>query len=134
MRRLITGMYEFIGQTLVSGGGRKVALLGLILPPTLLMTTLLGAQITGAAPAAAKMVAPGIEARTRLTEKLDVPRKGKANFAAAKIAVQAELSGWTTINGSREVTVPPQGFYIATLGNGTAVTVINGEEKNSARG
>ena len=75
------------------------------------------------------MVAPGMESRTRHTEKLEVPRKGKANLAAAKIAVQAELSGWTTINGSREVTVPPQGFYLATLGNGSALTVINGEEK-----
>ena len=45
------------------------------------------------------------------------------------VAVQAELSSWSTVNRSREITIPPQGFYIATLSNGTAMTVINGEEK-----
>jgi hypothetical protein len=90
----------------------------------ILMTLELGAQTAAAGTAPAKVIAPGLTAATRHAEKLDVPRKGKSN-----VAVQAELSSWITVNRSREITIPPQGFYIATLGNGTAVTVINGEKK-----
>lgn len=73
---------------------------------------------------AAKMVAAGMEARSRHTEKLDVPRNGRG-----KISVEAELTGWNTLNRAREITIPARGFYIATLRNGSVVTVINKEEK-----
>jgi hypothetical protein len=39
------------------------------------------------------------------------------------------LRSWITVNGSREITIPSQGFYIASLGKGAAVTTINGEEQ-----
>ena len=70
------------------------------------------------------MVAPGMAALTRYAENLQVPRAGKAS-----VNVQAELGSWVSIKRAREIRVPPQGFYLATLSNGTAVTVINGEEK-----
>ena len=94
---------------------------------TLLLAFLLAAQLAAqpakSAADGAKLVAPNMEARSRHVEKLEVPRK------TGKLSVQVELTGWTTINGAKEATIPPQGFYIATLGNGTALTTINGEEK-----
>jgi hypothetical protein len=106
-----------------SGPLRKAAILAGFAVPMLVAPVLVHAQQAAATPAA-RMVAPGMAAVTRHAEKLDVPRKGKAS-----VAVQTELSSWSTVNRSREITIPPQGFYIATLSNGTAMTVINGEEK-----
>jgi hypothetical protein len=107
-----------------SGPLRNAAILAGFAVPMLVAPALVHAQQAAVTPAAARMVAPGMAAVTRHTEKLDVPRKGKAS-----VAVQTELSSWSTVNRSREITIPPQGFYIATLSNGTAMTVINGEEK-----
>ena len=97
-----------------------VALVTLLLA----VPTLAGAQNAAAAGAPEKTLAPGMAAVARYAEKLEVPHKGKASTS-----MQVEFSNWTTLNRTRETTIPPQGFYIATLVNGTAVTVINGEEK-----
>lgn len=107
-----------------SGLLRKAVILAGFALPVVGVSALVHAQQAGGAPVGAKMVAPGMAAVTRHSEKLDVPRKGKAS-----VAVQTELSSWSSVNRSREITIPPQGFYIATLSNGTAMTVINGEEK-----
>jgi hypothetical protein len=104
--------------------------LGIILLSVLALITIpAAAQTSAPSTSAAKVIAPGLESTARYAEKLDVPKEGKPNFSAGKLTVEAEISHWTTINGSREFTVPSQDFYIATLDNGTAVTVINGEEK-----
>jgi hypothetical protein len=96
-----------------------------ILACSLIVPTLVDSQ---AAPSPAsvdeKLIAPGLAAIIRHTEKLEVPRKGKAI-----VAVDAALGSWSTTNNSREFTIPSQGFYIATLQNAAAVIVINGEEK-----
>jgi hypothetical protein len=94
------------------------ASLALLVPAHLYM------EAQTAAPAAETLVAPSMAAVTRHAEKLEVPRKGKSS-----LHVQAELSSWISINRAREITVPPQGLYLATLTNGTALTTINGEEK-----
>lgn len=107
-----------------SGPLQQAAILAGFAVPMLLVPVLVHAQQAAAVPAATRMLAPGMAAVTRHAQKLDVPRKGKAS-----VAVQAELSSWSTVNRSRGITIPPQGFYIATLSNGTAMTVINGEEK-----
>ena len=123
MRCLITS--SMVVRSLAGSGPlRTAAILAGLAVPMLVAPVLVHAQQATVTPAAAKMVAPGMAAVTRHAEKLDVPRKGKAS-----VAVQAELSSWSTVNRSREITIPPQGFYIATLSNGTAMTVINGEEK-----
>ena len=82
-----------VGRSLAGSGPlRKAAILaGLAVP------MLVHAQQATVTPAAAKMVAPGMAVVTRHAEKLDVPRKGKAS-----VAVQAELSSWSTVNRSRE--------------------------------
>jgi hypothetical protein len=123
MRCLITS--SMVVRSLTGSGPlRKAAILAGLAVPMPVAAVLVHAQQATVTPAAAKMVAPGMAAVTRYAEKLDVPRKGKAS-----VAVHAELSSWSTVNRSREITIPPQGFYIATLSNGTAMTVINGEEK-----
>jgi hypothetical protein len=71
----------------------------------------------------------GMVARTEQVERLEVPRKGKPN-----LIVQAERSSWISITRAREITVPPQGFYIVTLANGTVATLINKEEKQRHAG
>ena len=107
MRCLITS--SMVVRSLTGSGPlRKAAILAGLAVPMLVAAVLVHAQQATGTPGAAKMVAPGMAAVTRYAEKLDVPRKGKAS-----IAVQAELSSWSTVNRSREITIP----------------VINGEEK-----
>jgi hypothetical protein len=98
---------------------------GLVL--VVLNSMLVAAQAAG--PAAENLVAPTMISVNRYAQKMEVPRKGKAN-----VMVQAELSGWTSIKRAREITIPAQGFYIATLNNGTVITTINGEEKQRKAG
>ena len=95
-----------------------------VLALAVITPALIAGQTPGHPGAAEKMVAPGMAAFTRYAENLQVPRAGKAS-----VNVQAELGSWVSIKRAREIRVPPQGFYLATLSNGTAVTVINGEEK-----
>lgn len=78
---------------------------------------------------AAREIVPGVEAVTHHAENLDVPKQGKPNFVAGKLSFQVETAHWTTIKGTRQFTVPPQAFYIATFMNGTAVVGVNGEER-----
>jgi hypothetical protein len=96
---------------------------------SLLAPMLAIAQAGSSAAAAEKVVAPGMSGAIRYTETLQVTRKGKGS-----IAVQAELAGWVSTNGSREIIIPPRGFYIVTLLNDSAVTVINGEETRRTAG
>jgi hypothetical protein len=95
-----------------------------VLALAVITPAIIAAQTPAPAGGAEKMVAPAMAAFTRYAEKLEVPRAGKAS-----VKVQAELGSWVSIKRAREITVPPQGFYLATLSNGTAVTVIKGEEK-----
>jgi len=94
-----------------------------------LLAPMLAAAQAGSSAAAEKIVAPGMSGTIRYTEKLQVSREGKASFA-----VHAELARWFSTNGSREITIPPRGFYIATLLDDSAVTVINGEETQRTAG
>jgi hypothetical protein len=101
-----------------------VALLVAILAPVLV-----DAQSAAASSEGEKMLARDVAATTRYGESLEVPRKGKPN-----LAVRAELGSWISTDKAREITVPPQGFYIATLGNGSVITTIDGEEKQRRAG
>ena len=123
MRRIV--MASGLVARSVWSGGKKSMAVGGILVSVLLLATQLVAQTdqSVSAPDAAKLVAPNMEARSRHIEKLEVPRM------TGTLGVQVELTGWTTVNGAKETTIPAQGFYIATLGNGVALTTINGEEK-----
>lgn len=76
-----------------------------------------------------KMLATGVAATTRHSEKLEVP-KG----AQAKVDLYVELGSWRLSSATREIRVPPQGFYIADLRNGTVLTVIGGQEKRRDTG
>jgi len=75
-----------------------------------------------------KMLAPGVAATTRFSENLEVP-KGEA-----KVGLHVELGSWRLSSATREIRVPPQGFYIADLRNGTVLTVIGGLEKRRHTG
>ena len=101
----------------------KAGIVTLTAAAVFLLARPLCAQPTKPVPDAAKLVAVDMESRSRHAERIEIPRR------AGKLAVQVEFSGWTTINGAKEISVPSQGFYIATLGNGVALTTINGEEK-----
>jgi len=125
MRQRITGSLDLVGRVLANATHcRGRLLLIMLFASVLVLPTRIVAQTTPAGFSGEKTVAVGMAAITRHVEKLDVPRKAKAS-----LAVQTELSSWATTNRAREITVPPRGFYIATLGNGSVVTVINKEEK-----
>src|ERR1035438_7192887 len=121
MRRIVMAS-GFVAKSVWSGGKKSMAVGG-ILVSVLLLATQLVAPTDQSGPDAAKLVAPNMEARSRHVEKLEVPRMTGTR------GVQVELTGWTTVNGAKETTIPAQGFYIATLGNGVALTTIDGEEK-----
>jgi hypothetical protein len=96
-----------------------------------LAASLCAAQVptSGARPEQVTALAPGVTASTRLSEQLEVPRPQRA-----RVSVRAELGTWQLRGATREIRVPPQGFYIAELGNGTVTTIINGKETERTAG
>lgn len=76
-----------------------------------------------------KMLSPGVYATARYSEHLEVPKGPRA-----KVGLRLELGSWRLSGETREITVPPQGFYIADLRNGPIVTVIGGREQRRLTG
>jgi hypothetical protein len=71
-----------------------------------------------------RSLSPGVVTTSSDIERLEVPRTGKPN-----LVVKVELGTWVVGDASREVTIEPQGFYIADLSDGEVATVIGEEEK-----
>src|ERR1700722_5915708 len=104
MRRAITELLiDSIWRILVDSRSiSRVFPLGTILLSVPAVITIpLTAQTSAPSNSATKVIAPGLESTTRYAEKLDVPKEGKPNFSAGKLTVEAEISHWTTIKGSR---------------------------------
>ena len=100
---------------------------------SLLLTLSLPAMVAGQAgvnaATAERTIVPNLIATTRFTDRLQVPMKNKAS-----LLLQVNIAAWTSTARAREISVPPQGFYLATLENGVILTIINGEQKQRHAG